>query len=170
MMLKKGQEVDVRWKWERKLYRARAIVEDVNPKSVRVSLSHDVYVRDGCHYPKGHILRLPEKNVEPPPCWTARERELQILSHTVGLSDEDIRCIVEEIAYAWNHDTNGAEKTDENNFESVFAWIMLVNSSDPRGLTPDEQLWGYYELYVIGFRERKNTVGPNAQTKDEMAA
>jgi hypothetical protein len=38
------QEVGVRWKWERKLDNARVIVEEVNPKSIRVSLCHDVYV------------------------------------------------------------------------------------------------------------------------------
>lgn len=168
--LKPGQEVDVRWKWERTVYRGRAIVEEVNPKSVRVSLCCEVIVRDGCYYAKGHILRIALKDVEAPPAWTERERGLQIRAHTSGLSDEDIRFMVEAIAYSWNNDRFAEEKTDENTFQSVFAWIMLVNSTDKRGLTPDEQLWGYYETYAIPFREYGTTASGKIHENEAMVA
>lgn len=153
MTLKPGQEVDVRWTWERVRYEARAIVEEVNPKSIRVSLRHEVLTRGGSSYPQGAILRLPVKDVTPPATWTEQDRELQIRTFTIGLSDEEIRFMVEAIVVHWNNDPFAQKKTKENTFESVFAWIMLVNGGDARGLTPDELLWGYYETYVILFRD-----------------
>jgi hypothetical protein len=170
MMLKPGQEVDVRWTWERVHYEARAIVEEVNPKSIRVSLRHEVITRGSSSYPQGTILRLPAKDVTPPAAWTEQDRDLQIRAFTTGLSDEEIRFIVEAIAEAWNNDPYAPEKTSENNFESVFSWIMLVNAGDTRGLTPDEQLWGYYETYVISFRDHQPAFVSHTPHSDIIAA
>ena len=135
-----GEIIEARWTWEGNKYFAHAIVEKLNPGSVRISLNESVRASERRYYPKRHALVLSKDEVRPIEGRSEADRQLQIAAYTDGLSDKQKNYIIEQVAAAWDEPA-----------QKVIEWIAEVNSHN--GKTMDEEFWGYYELWCFTLKD-----------------